>query len=263
METNHAQVPEQVREKENKLHTPEYAKPEENPLKNPEPETEVKTNPNIPEQEILEINKLNTQDEDFEEVNKFDIPKQEREKGNKFWKEEDYLNASKSYSKALLAFNHLLKQGMFASEEEARDMVVEVQVPSLLNLAACYLKLNYGYSNVVIYCSDVLKIQENNITALYRRAIAYTFLDQFEEAQADIKLAMELEPENQALKKIQKDLISRKNAYREKTRRIAQKAFGGTKKEVVEAKDSDTSTEQITYTPWWKCGCCKRKNKTQ
>ena len=196
------------------------------------------------------------------EIDHFEMPKQEREEGTKFWKEEDYLNASKSYSKSLMAFNHLLKEGMFPSEHEARAMVEEVQIPSLLNLAACYLKLNYGYSNVVIYCSDVLKVQENNIKALYRRAIAYTFLDKFEEAQADITRAMELEPENGALKKIQNDLISRKNAYKEKTRRIAKKAFGGPEKNIVEATEPTSRPEKITNSVWWKCGFCKRKNKT-
>lgn len=181
------------------------------------------------------------------EVNILELPLQEKNAGNEYWKNADYLNASKSYSKCLLAFNHLIKENKFENEAQAKQMIEEIQLASLLNLAACYLKLGYGYSNVVIHCTDALKIQENNIKALYRRANAHIFLEQFQEAKSDIFLALKLEPANDAVKKIKRELIIRENAYKEKTRKIAQKAFGGSKK------------PEIPAVPWWKC--CRRQKK--
>ena len=153
------------------------------------------------------------------EINHLEVPSQEKEAGNKYWKEQNYENASKSYSKALLAFNYIIKEQKFTSEEQAISMINEIQLPCLLNLSACYLKLGFGYSNVVVHCTDALKIDQNNVKALYRRAIALTLLDQFKEARADIDKAIELDPNNKSLNKILADLNKRQNDYKVKTKR--------------------------------------------
>lgn len=203
------------------------------------------------------------------EVNHIDLPGQEKDEGNKFWKDKDYLNASKSYSKALLAFNHLLRENLFKDEEQLIKMTNEIQLPCLLNLSACYLSLGYGYQNIVIHCTDALKIQENNVKALYRRAIALTNLDKFEEAKKDIEAALNIEPQNASLHRIDADLVKRKKAYKEKTKKIAKKVFEKEVTEVNKASDDSTVSETtvksekvVTKSKWWKCcRMCSRKNK--
>ena len=180
------------------------------------------------------------------------IPQREKDEGTSSWQQKDYLNASKSYSKALLAINHLIKERKFETQDQITAMINDVQLPCLLNLSACYLKQNCGYQNVVSFCTDALKIQDNNVKALYRRAIAYTFLDQFKEANEDIEKGLLIDPGNEGLVKARAGLEKRKRAYKEKTKKIAQKAFGGDKPPVA-------FKVQETGSKWWKCGFCRRK----
>lgn len=184
--------------------------------------------------------------------NQLQIPPNEKEAGNAYWQQKDYLNASKSYSKALLAINHLMKEQKFETQEQIHTMIHEIQLPCLLNLSACYIKQNCGYPNVVTFCTDALKIQDNNVKALYRRAIAYTYLDKFKEAEQDIERGLLIEPENSGLLKARRDLEKRRSAYKEKTKKIAMKAFGGEKVPTVFKVEESRPK-------WWKCSFCRRK----
>lgn len=188
--------------------------------------------------------------------NQFLIPVEEKESGSKFWQEKDYFNASKSYSKALLAINHLIKEQKFETKEQFDDMINNIQLPCLLNLAACYIKQGHGYQSVVQFCTDALKIQNNNVKALYRRAIAYTRLDQFKEAQKDIDEGFKIDPNNEGLHAVQNELIKRINAYKEKTKKIAKMTF--------ESKSESKGKEaEVVQEKWWKCGLCRRKKKSE
>jgi hypothetical protein len=67
---------------------------------------------------------------------KLRLPYEKKDKGNKLFREQSYDEAAKRYSKALLCQNHLLKEGLFESHEQATKFINEIQVPCLLNLAA-------------------------------------------------------------------------------------------------------------------------------
>mmetsp|Transcript_25543 Transcript_25543/g.44561 ORF Transcript_25543/g.44561 Transcript_25543/m.44561 type:complete len:190 (+) Transcript_25543:6323-6892(+) len=159
------------------------------------------------------------------EEEKLQVPIVEKSKGAEFFKNGDFEEASKCYSKALLAFNYLFKQMMFESEEQLKNYITDIQLPCLLNLAACYLKLNYGYENVVTHCTDALKISPNNIKALYRRGIAYTHLSEYELAGKDLIAASKEEPNNPTIKQAWEELRKRKQHYKDKLKRIAQVTF--------------------------------------
>lgn len=194
------------------------------------------------------------------EVNHLELPYEEKELGKKHWDEGDYMNASKSYSKALLAINYLIKEQRFTTTEQAEAMIKDVQLPCLLNLAACYIKMGYCYSNVISHCTDALKIQKNNVKALYRRAIGYTYTDKFKEAKDDIDLALKIEPENKSILRALENLNKRKTNYRSKTKKIAKKAFEAS--ETKEASIEPTpNLEDNKKIPWWKCAACRRKIK--
>ena len=181
---------------------------------------------------------------------------QEKESGSKFWQEKDYLNASKAYSKALLAINHLIKEQKFETKEQVDDTINNIQLPCLLNLAACYIKQGHGYQSVVQFCTDALKIQNNNVKALYRRAIAYTRLDQFKEAQKDIDEGLKIDSGNEGFHAVQTELNKRINAYKEKTKKIAKMTFESKN----EGKDKKID---VVQEKWWKCGWCRRKKKNE
>ena len=104
-------------------------------------------------------------------------------------------------------------------------MVKEIQIPCLLNLALCYLKLKICYENVVIHCSDALKIEPNSIKGLYRRSMAHLQLGQLDEAKSDLQRAIKLEPSNLSLREGWEEYMRRKQEYKEKERKRAQTMF--------------------------------------
>ena len=74
-----------------------------------------------------------------------------------------------------------------------------------VNLAACLLKFKL-YPEVIANCSDALLLEENNIKALYRRAVAYLSLNDLDNAESDISLGIKLDHNNSAFVKLQSDL---------------------------------------------------------
>jgi tetratricopeptide (TPR) repeat protein len=187
--------------------------------------------------------------------NQLEIPVQEKEAGNKYWQENDYLNAGKSYSKALLAINHLIKEQKFQNKEQFEDMINNIQLPCLLNLSACYIKQGGGYQSVVQFCTDALKIDENNLKALYRRALAFTRLEKFKDAQKDLDAGLKLDPDNHSFIKIQAELNRRINNYKEKSKKIAKMTF--------ESNQVPTAFQVEQKEKWWKCRWCRRKRKDE
>ncbi|CAG9315939.1 unnamed protein product [Blepharisma stoltei] len=152
------------------------------------------------------------------------IPYKEKDEGTRLFKAGEFENSSKAYSKALLAINYLFKDELIP-EEDVMRYVKEIQIPCLLNLSACYLKMKVNYENVIIHCSDVLNVDPGNPKALYRRGVAHTELSNFEEASRDLKEARRIEPKNNSIYEAQVELKSRIKAYKEKTKKIAQKTF--------------------------------------
>jgi tetratricopeptide (TPR) repeat protein len=161
----------------------------------------------------------------MEEEEKLQIPQQQKDEGNALVATGNYQEASKCYSKALLAINYLFKEGKLPSQESAEKMVKEIQIPCLLNLALCYLKLKICHENVVIHCSDALKIEPNSIKGLYRRSMAYLQLGQLDEAKNDLQKAIKLEPNNLSLREGWEEYKRRKQEYKEKERKRAQTMF--------------------------------------
>lgn len=198
------------------------------------------------------------------EEEKLQIPQQQKDEGNALVASGNYQDASKSYSKALLAINYLFKESKVPSEEYAEKMVKEIQIPCLLNLSLCYLKLQICYENVVIHCSDALKIEPNHVKALYRRSLAYLQLGKLDEAKEDLQKAIKLEPSNTSLREGWEEYQRKKREYKEKERRVAQTMFlsKSDPKELKEIpQDSVVQTERSTWLDLVRglFNCCRRR----
>ncbi|OMJ92794.1 hypothetical protein SteCoe_4433 [Stentor coeruleus] len=129
-----------------------------------------------------------------------------KEQGNMFWKKPDIENAIKEYSKALLCLNHIFKENLVSSEKETMKLVKEIQIPCLLNLAACHLKAGEKYEKAIIHCNDVLNIEPDNTKALYRRACANIELGIYDKASKDLDSARHIDPDNKELRETQAKL---------------------------------------------------------
>lgn len=152
----------------------------------------------------------------------------EKASGNEFFRQGQLEEASKAYSKALLAVNQAFREA--EDEVQLKALVQEVQIPALLNLALCYLRLGTDVKNAVVHCTSVLQIESGNIKALYRRAQAYLALQDFDLARQDLVTALNLDPTNASLKDLWTDLMRQLQAYQAKSKRIAQAAMQAEKK---------------------------------
>jgi len=152
----------------------------------------------------------------------------EKASGNEFFRQGQLEEASKAYSKALLAVNQAFREA--EDEVQLKALVQEVQIPALLNLALCYLRLGTDVKNAVVHCTSVLQIEPGNIKALYRRAQAYLALQDFDLARQDLVTALNLDPTNASLKDLWTDLMRQLQAYQAKSKRIAQAAMQAEKK---------------------------------
>ncbi|RDD38997.1 Peptidyl-prolyl cis-trans isomerase FKBP4 [Trichoplax sp. H2] len=67
-----------------------------------------------------------------------------------------------------------------------------------LNLATCQAKHNM-HRSVIANCSKVLQMEPNNLKALFKRGVAYTAVNDFDNAKADLESAKLQDPSNKAV----------------------------------------------------------------
>lgn len=114
---------------------------------------------------------------------------------------------------AFLRFSKALKLLVTVTPLEDSTTAVQRDVMSLRillcnNIASCHLKYK-NYSNVIVMCNKVLFLKQNDIKALFRRAVAYMETQEFEAAKADFKQVQYLDPGNAAAREKQWELKRR------------------------------------------------------
>ncbi|KAL7197754.1 hypothetical protein ACSBR2_020308 [Camellia fascicularis] len=81
-----------------------------------------------------------------------------------------------------------------------------------LNNAACKLKLG-EYREASTLCTKVLEVDPMNVKALFRRSQAYRRTSELEKAEADIKRALTIDPNNREVKLEYKELKDKQREY--------------------------------------------------
>ncbi|GAY43643.1 hypothetical protein CUMW_076070 [Citrus unshiu] len=81
-----------------------------------------------------------------------------------------------------------------------------------LNNAACKLKLE-DYSETSSLCTKVLELEPLNVKALYRRSQAHLKTSELEKAEADIKRALTIDPNNRDVKLVYMELKDKQREY--------------------------------------------------
>ncbi|MBH0219687.1 tetratricopeptide repeat protein, partial [Listeria monocytogenes] len=99
--------------------------------------------------------------------------------------------------------------------EEEKKAAKALKVSCNLNDAACKLKLK-DYKQAAKLCTKVLDLESTNVKALYRRAQAYMNLVDLDEAEIDIKKALEIDPNNRDVKLEYKTLKEKMKEYNKK-----------------------------------------------
>ncbi|ONM24603.1 Defective in cullin neddylation protein [Zea mays] len=121
-------------------------------------------------------------------------------------------------------------------------------VLSFLNNAACKLRLN-DYKEAKELCTEVLESDNTNVKALYRRAQAHMHLVDLDLAEADIKKALEIDPDNRDVKMGYKRLKEKVKEYK---RRDA-KLYGNMISKLSKLEDTEDNG-QMSQTVNKKCG---------
>lgn len=136
-----------------------------------------------------------------------EVAGKKKEDGNALFKAGKYLRASKKYDKAT---KYIEYDNAFSEDEKSQTKALKFTCN--LNNAACKLKLK-EYREAANLCSKVLEVDSKNVKALYRRAQAYIETADLEQAESDIKKALEIDPNNRDVKLEYKTLKEKQKEY--------------------------------------------------
>lgn len=140
--------------------------------------------------------------------------------GNVLYDEGMLPKAVEQYQLALSYYEYC-----FPETEEAQNNLDETRYACLCNASLCHYRL--GEMRKAIDCaSKVLIKNPRYVKALFRRAKAYRELDEYENASADINLAIECNPHNNSLKEELRRLIKQKESAKANEKDMAQRMMG-------------------------------------
>ncbi|XP_008933709.1 PREDICTED: mitochondrial import receptor subunit TOM34, partial [Merops nubicus] len=103
--------------------------------------------------------------------------------------------------------NELVKKGNHkkAVEKYSESLKLSQECATYTNRALCYLALQQ-YQEAVQDCTGALRLEPNNVKALYRRAQAFKELKDYKSSIADIKSLLKTEPKNTAALRLLQEL---------------------------------------------------------
>jgi len=116
-----------------------------------------------------------------------------KDQGNTFFKDLNYEHAITRYLQAI----NLLAE---VPGDKYTEEIDRTKLSCYLNLAMSYINLK-KFQLAIENCNLALRLEENNVKALFRRGKAKYGLKQFAEAKEDFELALQYEPDNTATKK--------------------------------------------------------------
>ncbi|KAG0616294.1 hypothetical protein M758_5G104200 [Ceratodon purpureus] len=134
-----------------------------------------------------------------------------KEQGNNLFKSGKLFQASLKYEKGAKYVDYDIHFPDANEKKTARELKISLN----LNDAACKLKLN-KFPEVVDLTTKVLDLDSMNVKALFRRTQANSALMEVELAYQDIKMAVEVDPEN-------RDVASEHKKLRQKVTELHKK----------------------------------------
>jgi len=147
---------------------------------------------------------IETTDDRVEETARF------KNEGNEFFKQEKYSEAIRLYEKAIDLWKFV-----FPREDKDKKQMQDAQLPVLLNMAACQIKLK-DYKGAWLSCEKSLDIDVNNVKAIFRRGQSYAGQGDYEKARQDMVAAIKLDPKNKDLRRAYEDLKKKEEDYKKK-----------------------------------------------
>ena len=179
------------------------------------------------EENLIEAEENETKFEEYHRHRK--IAKESCDLGRKYLKENDYMMASKEFSKAVMTFEFMLKNNLRMKDfkGEVTSMMKEIILPAYSNLSLCYLKLkNWGL--VISMADQVLQSDANNVKNLYRRGIARKERKMYHEAVEDFEKVAHLDKEmNDECSQFIKECRELRKLAKKQEKKLASSFIGG------------------------------------
>ncbi|VVD01465.1 uncharacterized protein LOC126965083 [Leptidea sinapis] len=135
----------------------------------------------------------------------YETAEHHKDKGVQLVKDKRVVDAFRRFSKALKMIVAIEPIDPETIEEEKVKEIINLRVKVYNNLAYCQLHFN-EYEAALDLCNRAIKYDPDSVKALYRRCISYAGLGMFEEAWADIKHALSVDPSDKALQAKAKEL---------------------------------------------------------
>lgn len=132
-------------------------------------------------------------------------------KGQQLKSKGETKEAIKEFSKLMIMINHVFKTEGLDKETEFK-LVKDLQIPTFLKLSSCYLQLNDELNKVIMFCSNVLDIDQSNSKAYYFRAKARYYNGDYDRALKDLNYARENDPNKHKYREFQSTVRKMKTA---------------------------------------------------
>ncbi|KAL4720237.1 hypothetical protein ACJJTC_006692 [Scirpophaga incertulas] len=127
----------------------------------------------------------------------FEAATHHKQKGIQLVKEKRFTEAFRRFNKALKMIIAIEPVDPAVIDEATVKEITDSKIKLYNNLA--YLQLQYHeYDAVLQLCDRVLKLDQLNVKALYRRSLAYSGLKMYEEAWVDVQNGLKLDPNDKA-----------------------------------------------------------------
>jgi tetratricopeptide (TPR) repeat protein len=125
---------------------------------------------------------------------KIDAARIFKNEGDEFLKQKKWNEANNCYEKGLLQLFYTF------SNDKEEDRKVDLMKLSLnMNMAMCKMNLN-KYEEAIGYCTEALRVDKENIKAIYRIAYCYLQMDKYEDMKKYVDMGLKIQPDNKEFK---------------------------------------------------------------
>lgn len=138
-----------------------------------------------------------------------------KERGAEYLRKKDYKRAHQVMSRSAEFIKGFPKKIEAVATPEQMQLVAQYKVSLLNNFALCLMKLE-EYKKAIDFLERVLKQDDKNVKAVYRKATCHLILNDIEEAERDFKRVLELDPEEKDSKQKLEIIAKRNEKYKKK-----------------------------------------------
>ncbi|KAG8188044.1 hypothetical protein JTE90_009918 [Oedothorax gibbosus] len=147
---------------------------------------------------------------------------EKRLRGNYFYERGEYLESIHCYERAIEYLDGV-RDCSNSSKEESQE-IVNIRIKVYNNMAASHLKLS-AYDSALSSVELVLKVQPQNVKALFRKAKILGEKGSTDEALSCIKIAARLEPNTKVIQTELTKLINKKKKEEQSQKAMYQRMF--------------------------------------